>query len=131
MKRNHIVALILIAVSVAAITIMVADSSTYETFATAANAEGKQFHIVGTLAEGYDIEYDPTKDANYLSFYIKDNDGTERQVIFLGSKPQDFERSEQIVLTGKMNGDKFLASKILMKCPSKYVEDGKEFIEAT
>ena len=55
----------------------------------------------------------------------------ERKVIFLGSKPQDFERSEQIVLTGKMKGDEFLASKILMKCPSKYVEDEMQLIEAS
>ena len=39
-------------------------------------------------------------------------------------KPQDFERSEQIVLIGKVQGDEFHASDILMKCPSKY-NDGK------
>ncbi|GIV43287.1 MAG: hypothetical protein KatS3mg035_0410 [Bacteroidia bacterium] len=31
-----------------------------------------------------------------------------------------FERSEQIVLTGKYSDDGFYADKILMKCPSKY-----------
>jgi cytochrome c-type biogenesis protein CcmE len=36
------------------------------------------------------------------------------------TKPQDFERSEQIVLTGSMNGDTFEASDMLLKCPSKY-----------
>jgi cytochrome c-type biogenesis protein CcmE len=37
--------------------------------------------------------------------------------MFNGSKPQDFEKSEQIVVVGKMleNGD-FACSKILMKC---------------
>jgi cytochrome c-type biogenesis protein CcmE len=39
------------------------------------------------------------------------------------SKPQDFERSEQIVLTGKMKGDEFVATDILMKCPSKYKDE--------
>jgi cytochrome c-type biogenesis protein CcmE len=37
-----------------------------------------------------------------------------------GAKPQDFERSEKLVLIGKMENDTFYASKILMKCPSKY-----------
>jgi len=50
--------------------------------------------------------------------------------VFNGAKPQDFERSEQIVLTGKMKGDEFLASKILMKCPSKYVNNKIQIVEA-
>ncbi|MFN5363918.1 MAG: cytochrome c maturation protein CcmE [Bacteroidota bacterium] len=36
------------------------------------------------------------------------------------AKPQDFERSESIVLTGEMSGDVFQASEMLLKCPSKY-----------
>ena len=47
-------------------------------------------------------------------------------IVFTGTKPQDFERSEQIVLTGKMVGEEFHASKILMKCPSKYNKDQVE-----
>jgi len=31
--------------------------------------------------------------------------------------------SEQIVVTGKMDGDVFKASEILMKCPSKYKDE--------
>jgi cytochrome c-type biogenesis protein CcmE len=49
-----------------------------------------------------------------------DNKGEERKVILHKNKPQDFERSEQIVLIGKMKADAFVASDILMKCPSKY-----------
>ncbi len=36
------------------------------------------------------------------------------------SKPQDFDKSEQIVVIGKMNNEVFEADDILMKCPSKY-----------
>jgi cytochrome c-type biogenesis protein CcmE len=50
-------------------------------------------------------------------------------VVFTGTKPQDFERSEQIVLTGQMRGKEFHASKILMKCPSKYTQDKLETTE--
>jgi cytochrome c-type biogenesis protein CcmE len=46
-------------------------------------------------------------------------------VIFNGNKPQDFERSEQVVIKGKMQGTAFQADEILMKCPSKY-NDGSE-----
>ncbi len=67
--------------------------------------------------------YNPQQDANYFSFYMVDNKGKECKVEFTGSKPQDFERSEQIVLTGQMDNGAFHANKILMKCPSKYTKD--------
>jgi len=60
---------------------------------------------------------------------MKDNKGEERKVVFTGTKPEDFERSEQLVLTGTMVGQEFHASKILMKCPSKYTQDKLEITE--
>ena len=86
---------------------------------------------MGELVKDGEMFYDPIKDPNYFSFFLKDKDGEERKVVFKGTKPQDFERSEQIVLTGKMKGDEFVASKILMKCPSKYIEDELEVKEFT
>lgn len=126
MKKTHIVALVLICVSIGVIISMTGDYSRYETFATAHAAEGKEFHIVGELARQEEMHYNPEQDPNYFSFYLLDKSGEERKVVFQGAKPQDFERSEQIVLTGKMAGDEFHASKILMKCPSKYVNDELE-----
>ena len=49
-----------------------------------------------------------------------DDNGDLREVHLLLPKPQDFELSEQIVLTGEMDGERFVADEILMKCPSKY-----------
>jgi cytochrome c-type biogenesis protein CcmE len=44
-------------------------------------------------------------------------------VIYAAPKPQDFEKSEKIVLVGSMHSDKvFYCDKILLKCPSKYQE---------
>jgi cytochrome c-type biogenesis protein CcmE len=65
----------------------------------------------------------PEKDPNYFSFYIKDTKGEERKVVLLASKPQDFELSEQIVVTGKMKGDTFVATDLLVNCPSKYKDE--------
>jgi cytochrome c-type biogenesis protein CcmE len=76
------------------------------------------------------LYYDAKVDANYFSFFMKDNKGQECKVVFTGTKPQDFERSEQVILTGKMIGNEFHASKILMKCPSKYKQDKIEVTEA-
>ena len=35
----------------------------------------------------------------------------------------DFERSEEITLTGHSTDLNFVATEILMKCPSKYTDD--------
>jgi cytochrome c-type biogenesis protein CcmE len=131
MKRTHIIALIFIVISIAMIIASTIDYSTYETFSSAEKNNGKEFHIVGELVKDEELFYDPVKDPNYFSFYLKDKNGDERKVVFKGSKPQDFERSESIVLTGKMNGDEFAASKILIKCPSKYIQDELEVTEVT
>ena len=55
-------------------------------------------------------------------FSMIDNKGVVKQVVLHKSKPQDFEKSEQIVLIGKMKDGNFHANDILMKCPSKYNE---------
>jgi len=128
MKKSSIFGLVVIAIAIAVIISVYSSSSTYGTFKDAQNTES-QLQVVGHLDKAKDLHYDATKDANYFSFYMNDNKGQNCKVIFTGAKPQDFERSEQIVLTGQMRGNEFHASKILMKCPSKYTEDKVEFTE--
>lgn len=120
MKKTHIIGLVLIAIAIGAIFTTVQSSSTYETFNAAANNPSKEYHVVGQLEKDKTMEYKPEENINLFTFYMKDKDGTEAKVHFMGTKPQDFEKSEQIVLIGKMGEDGFIASKILMKCPSKY-----------
>ena len=129
MKRTHILGIIIIALAIGAIMSTVADSSTYVSFSKAEARPDKEFHVVGKLDPTEEIRYDPEQDANRFVFHMIDNENQSREVVFRGSKPQDFERSEQIVITGKMEGKTFEASKILMKCPSKYNSDGKELQE--
>jgi cytochrome c-type biogenesis protein CcmE len=129
MKKSSIFGLIVIAIAIAVIISVYSNSSTYGSFKDAQNTS-TELHVVGHLNKQKQLFYDATKDANYFSFYMKDNKGEECKVVFTGSKPQDFERSEQIVLTGQMRGNEFHASKILMKCPSKYTQDKVEITEA-
>jgi cytochrome c-type biogenesis protein CcmE len=58
-----------------------------------------------------------------------DDKGVRKEVKLLKAKPQDFERSESVVLIGKVENDTFHAKEILMKCPSKYNEQNQ--IETT
>ncbi len=122
MKKTYIILIVLIAVAIGAIVSTYGDASTYEDFNVAAENPGKEFHIVGVLDSTKTKEYDPKIDPNYFSFYLIDEKGNERKVIYRAPEPQDFERSEKIVIIGKMEGEEFLASKILLKCPSKYTE---------
>lgn len=120
MKKIHIIAIILIAVSLAVIVSTISNSSTYAPFSTAVENEGKTFHVVGKVNLQKEFVYNPEANANIFGFYMIDNEGLEKMVLYNGSKPQDFERSEQIVVVGKMEGQEFHASQLLMKCPSKY-----------
>ncbi len=121
-KKIHVVALIMI---VAAVTLLLSaskDMSSYATFEQAAQTRSA-VKVVATLSKDKEMYYDPAKDPNFFSFYLKDADGQERKVILHDAKPQDFELSEQIVVTGKMKDDAFVASSILLKCPSKYKDE--------
>lgn len=122
MKKSSIIGLIVIAIAIAVIISTYTSSSTYGSFSDAKKA-ATVLRVVGHLDKQKELYYDAVKDANYFSFYVKDKKGEECKVIFPGTKPQDFERSEQIVLTGQMVGNEFRASEILMKCPSKYTQD--------
>lgn len=122
MKRSSILGLVVIAVAIAVIISVISKSSSYGTFSEAKGISG-ELSVVGHLDKEKALYYDAVKDANYFSFFVKDNKGQECKVVFTGTKPQDFEKSEQIVLTGQMIGNEFHASKILMKCPSKYKQE--------
>lgn len=128
MKKTHIIAIVLIAVAIGTILSTFLDSSTYASFTEAMEAPGKEFHVAGKLNTAKEMSYNPEQNANLFSFYLVDNEGFEKKVLFNGSKPQDFERSESVVITGKVKGNDFIADKILMKCPSKY-NDGKEGLQ--
>lgn len=125
MKKTHIIGIIIIAIAIGIILSTFADSSTYASFGEALREPAREFHVVGQLNPEKEMVYNPQENANLFSFFLVDRDGVEKQVLFNGTKPQDFERSEQVVVTGRMEGEVFRAGKILMKCPSKY-NDGQE-----
>jgi cytochrome c-type biogenesis protein CcmE len=118
-KKIHIISVLMIVVAVVLLFSASKDLSTYATFAEA-EVQPQAVKIVGVLARDKDMYYNPEEDPNYFSFFVKDINGDERKVILLDAKPQDFELSEQIVVTGKMQEGAFMASNLLMKCPSKY-----------
>ena len=122
MKKSAIIGLITIAICVGFLVSLNADTSNYSSFKEAAK-DSREFHVMGHWEKEKGTFYDALKDANKFTFYMRDEKGDVNKVIYSGTKPQDFERSEKLVLIGKMSNNTFYASKILMKCPSKYNDD--------
>ncbi len=120
MKRNQIVGLVFIAVALGAIVSTVYQSDTYASFADARDNPEREFHIIGELVPGQPIEEEVVDNTLTLRFHLSDGHGGTAEVLYFGGKPVDFERSDQVVLIGSYEDEVFLASSILLKCPSKY-----------
>lgn len=130
MKKTHIALIVVIAVLIGAMITAINDSSSYADFTEAFENPEDEFHVVGQLNRDKEMIYDPQTNPDEFVFYMIDMNNTEQKVVLHKSKPQDFERSEQIVLIGQAKGDAFHANDILMKCPSKYTE-GEVSVEAS
>ena len=128
MKKIHFVAIAMIAVAIGIFSFAGTDLSSYSTFADAA-AQDRLVQVVGELAKDQEMYYNPTEDPNYFSFYVRDANTDVRKVIIKSEKPQDFEMSEKIVVTGRMRGEEFHATDMLLKCPSKY-KDQEVYVKA-
>jgi cytochrome c-type biogenesis protein CcmE len=123
MKKTHIIAILFIVVAIGAIISTVYNIDTYSGFSEAMEQPGREFHIIGQLNKMKPIEQKLQDNSLIMTFYMTDNQGYESQVVYFGSKPQDFEKSDQVVLIGKYVDDTFVASSLLLKCPSKYNPD--------
>ena len=129
MKKSHIIILVVIAAAIAIIISTAGDASTYVGFdealsmSTAGNK--KEIHVVGELkkdANGNIVGLEEGADKVSFSFMMVDENGREQKVIYNQPMPADLIRSEKVVVIGSFEDENFKASKILLKCPSKYQE---------
>lgn len=125
MKRTHIVILIGIAALITGLLVFSADFSTYDSIGSAKLKKGSFVHVIAKIDKTEPIIYDPINNPNFLSFYAIDSLGGKTKVIYKNSKPGDLEKTERLVLKGKMTEDYFDCQDILLKCPSKYKDDKK------
>jgi len=129
MKKSHILIIVVIAAAIGIIVTTAGDASTYVTFDQAydlASAGSKKdIHVVGQLKKddgGNVIGITEGQDRVSFSFVMIDDNGKEQKVEYNQPMPPDFTRSEKVVVIGSYDGETFKASKILLKCPSKYQE---------
>ncbi len=131
MKKSHIIALGVIAVAIAIIISTVGDASTYVGFGeaeqVAKEGSSKSMHVVGKLKKDANgnfvgMMYDPSIDPNHFEFVMIDSLNYESKVVYNQPKPTDLDKSEKVVVVGKMDLEQkcFKAEQILLKCPSKY-----------
>jgi len=121
-KRFKLMPILILALMGAGVIMLVSaskDMSTYSTFAQVKRS-GDTAKVVGKLAKDKPMYYNAEENPNLFKFYMTDQQGEVHEVTLQAAKPQDFELSEQVVATGSFVGDEFVASSILMKCPSKY-----------
>ena len=90
--------------------------STYTDFATAATMSGA--HVPGTWDNTK--EYGFSRETMSFSFYMEDESGEVRKVIYPRPKPNNFEEADRLVVIGEMRNGVFYANDMLMKCPSTY-----------
>lgn len=131
MKKSHIFGIVIIAIAIVVIMSTAGDASAYVSFkdakemAVAGNAN--KIHVVGTLNKnesGEVVGIQPSPDMLSFKFEMIDENNEKQVVYHPNPMPTDFLRSEQVVVVGSYQNDKFVAEKILLKCPSKYQEEG-------
>ena len=130
MKKSHILIIVVIAAAIGIIVSTAGDASTYvsfgEAYQMATAGSNKDIHVVGELtkdASGNVIGIEQGLDKVSFSFVLVDEQGKQQRVEYNEPMPQDFTKSEKVVVIGRYEGDVFKASKILLKCPSKYQEE--------
>jgi cytochrome c-type biogenesis protein CcmE len=128
MKKFHLFIILVVGVAIFVIASTAGDASVYVSFNEAntmqAQGENESVHVVGQLTrndQGTIIGINQSDKLSF-SFQMVDQQNNVRTVVYNEPMPPDFERSEQVVVIGKMKGEVFLAEKILLKCPSKYEE---------
>ncbi|MCB9102351.1 MAG: cytochrome c maturation protein CcmE [Anaerolineales bacterium] len=64
-----------------------------------------------------------------LTFAVTSDTGERMNVVFNGPKPDQMREGAEAILEGKYNGQTFTAQSLLLKCPSRYEENGVEQVQ--
>ena len=85
-------------------------------------SSGESVQVKGTRLDNgrFDIEN------NVFTFTLQDGEGNQLIVVYDGAKPGNFDQATEVVCQGAYKDGKFHAKNILVKCPSKYQEEGSE-----
>lgn len=130
MKNSHAIFIVFISIVIIIIITTFGDASTYVSFSEARLmyniGNSSKIHVVGQLNKNENNEIQGlmnSKNKLSFSFDMIDENGKIESVFYGEPMPPDFLLSEQIVVIGSYNEERFIANEILLKCPSKYTEN--------
>ena len=124
MKLKHVIGFIVIAACVAVGAYMLKTSMTpYLPFREAMAASGREVQIIGAIVKGTSSIDSKT---GLRRFTLTDKDGARLDVETRENLPANFEHAKSVVAVGAYKDGVFTASRILVKCPSKYEKKAKE-----
>ncbi|MBS1560509.1 MAG: cytochrome c maturation protein CcmE [Bacteroidetes bacterium] len=109
----------IIALACVVIGIFSLSSSSIE-YANLGKAEqlGKTVQVVGHWVKEEGSKYNSA--TNEFTFVMRDENNAVIPVVLHGPKPNNFEIAESIVVKGRVENGRFVATDCLTKCPSKY-----------
>lgn len=81
-------------------------------------------HVIGTWVR--DMPSGFNSQSRSFNFYMQDESGNIRRVVYNNARPQNFEDAIQLVVRGKMKNNIFYSDDMLVKCPSKYNDQSLE-----
>ncbi|MCH1582683.1 MAG: cytochrome c maturation protein CcmE [Flavobacteriales bacterium] len=130
MSRLNIVVILLVGILLAGLLSVFTQNSESVVFSRAFAEPGIEFKVSGTLDTEHPVVYNPEVAVAETRFHMVDKAGEVHEVLLKESKPTGLEQSESIDLYGKVVDGKFVATDMLMKCPSKYNEDSHSLADA-
>ena len=130
MKNSAALSVVFIGIVLIIIVTTYGDASTYVSFIEAKELYSRgnmsKIHVVGKLNRDNENKIKgivKSDDMLSFSFEMVDEKGLKENVFYGEPMPPDFLMSEQVVVIGSYNNNKFIADEILLKCPSKYTEE--------
>lgn len=124
MKKGPLLTAIFTIVALTAVvTAFVTQASPYVTIAQAKQSTDMQLHVAGDVIPDT-LHNDPVN--HVLTFRMKDQNGDQITVEHSGEVPAELDEVKKVVAIGGVEGGKFMSTKLLVKCPSKYEADQKK-----
>ena len=127
MKKSSLIGIIIIGIAIAVIISTAGQASSYvsfdEAYEMAKNGRTGSVHVVGELKKnsaGKIIGLKPGADRLSVEFILVDERQKEQSVFLNAPMPSDLIKSDKVVVIGSYKNERFIADKVLLKCPSKY-----------
>jgi cytochrome c-type biogenesis protein CcmE len=119
MKTKYIIGLLIIVVFIIWAGVSFQKTLTPYVSITEAKKASTVVQVKGKRTD--DGRYD--RDANSFTFTLADEQGEKIEVVYSGTKPGNFEQATEVVCVGLYRNGRFEARELLVKCPSKYIEE--------